>query len=68
MCVWEVEALVVETQSPHTGCLLPQRKSMKEEGQLSLTMDLPLTSQNSKDLIQFPGSPKAAFRETGQDM
>lgn len=31
-------------------------------------MDLPLTSQDSKGLIQSPGSAKAASRETSQDM
>lgn len=59
---------MVETQSLILGAHCPQREGKKQEAQLSLTMDLPVTSQDSKGLIQSPGSPSAASRETRQDM
>lgn len=50
------------------GAHCPQRESKKQEAQLSLTMDLPLSSQESKDFIQSPSSSNVVSRETSQDM
>lgn len=59
---------MVKTISLYWVPIAPENERHKQEAQLSLTMDLPLTGHYSKGLIQSSEFPTAASWETSQDM